>query len=179
MGWAAACLIKVPHAETGLAGADVGTHKGRLQSGRPGCILCGRLEAAQHERCGCTVGWIGRHVRRQVSRCLVGRQRSLQWRAATDDAHAEIKEKEDPKSAHIGAAQALLSIEQGRMATSLATAPSFLHAARSLSDATVTKLNQRTHRENYAVRVLSLLSSLSTETTIATACRVSRRKGGL
>ena len=65
------------------------------------------------------------------------------------------------------------------MATSLATTLSFLHAARSLSDATVTKLDQRTHRGDYAVRVLSLLSSLSTEFTLATACRVSRRKSGI
>ena len=78
----AACLIKAPHAEASLAGADVRAHEGRLQSSRPGCVLRGRLELAQHERRGGAVGWVGRHVRRQVSRRPVGSQRALQWRAA-------------------------------------------------------------------------------------------------
>ena len=77
----AAYLIEAPHAEAGLASADVCTHEGRLQRGCPSCILRSRLELAQHERRGCAIGWVGRHVRRQVSCRLVGSQRALQWRA--------------------------------------------------------------------------------------------------
>ena len=72
-----AYLVKAPHAQAGLAGSYVRPHKGGLQGSCPGSKLGGLLELAQHQRSRRAIGGVGRHVRRQVSRCLVRLQSSL------------------------------------------------------------------------------------------------------
>lgn len=82
-----AYLVESPHAQASLAGAHVRAQERRLQRGSARSKLRSRLKLAQHEGSCRAIGGVGRHVRRQVSRCLVRIQCPLQEEAGMRQRH--------------------------------------------------------------------------------------------